>query len=44
MHTMIGASMLERMEIYKEERLVQIACEICRWHHERYDGSGYRTD
>ena len=23
------------------ERLVQIACEICRWHHERYDGSGY---
>ena len=41
MHTMIGASMLERMEIYKEERLVQIACEICRWHHERYDGSGY---
>ena len=41
MHTMIGASMLERLEIYKEERLVQIACEICRWHHERYDGSGY---
>ena len=29
------------LEIYKEERLVQIACEICRWHHERYDGSGY---
>ena len=23
------------------ERLVQIAWEICRWHHERYDGSGY---
>lgn len=41
MHTMIGASMLGRLEIYKEERLVQIACEICRWHHERYDGSGY---
>ena len=41
MHTMIGASMLKRLEIYKEERLVQIACEICRWHHERYDGSGY---
>ncbi len=33
--------MLKRLEIYKEERLVQIACEICRWHHERYDGSGY---
>ena len=41
MHTMIGASMLERLEIYKEERLVQIAYEICRWHHERYDGGGY---
>ena len=41
LHTLIGASMLERIEIYKEERLVQIACEICRWHHERYDGSGY---
>ena len=41
MHTMIGASMLERLDIYKEERLVQIAYEICRWHHERYDGSGY---
>ena len=41
MHTMIGASMLKRVEIYKEERLVQIAYEICRWHHERYDGSGY---
>ena len=41
MHTMIGASMLKRLEIYKEERLGQIACEICRWHHERDDGSGY---
>lgn len=41
MHTMIGASMLERLEIYKEERLVQSAYEICRWHHERYDGGGY---
>lgn len=41
MHTMIGASMLEQLKIYKDERLVQIAYEICRWHHERYDGSGY---
>lgn len=41
MHTMIGASMLRKLELYKNERLVQIAYEICRWHHERYDGGGY---
>ncbi len=26
---------------YKDDKLVQTAYEICRWHHERYDGSGY---
>ena len=25
----------------KEEPLVKTAYEICRWHHERYDGGGY---
>lgn len=25
----------------KEEPLVKTAYEICRWHHERYDGKGY---
>lgn len=41
-HTEIGAEML--MELPAEQReseLVKIAIEICRWHHERYDGSGY---
>ena len=40
-HTLIGASMLEKMERYKDEPLVNIAYQICRWHHERYDGRGY---
>ncbi len=29
------------MSLYKEEPLVTTAYEICRWHHERYDGKGY---
>lgn len=41
-HTVIGASMIDKMEQqYKDEPLIQIAHEICRWHHERYDGRGY---
>ena len=40
-HTLIGASMLESLEIYQDEVLVKIAIQICRWHHERYDGRGY---
>ena len=41
MHTMIGASMIRNLEMYKDEPLIKIAYQICRWHHERYDGSGY---
>ena len=41
MHTMIGASMISNLEMYKDEPLIKIAYQICRWHHERYDGSGY---
>ena len=33
--------MLESLEYYKDEPLVRIAHDICRWHHERYDGKGY---
>ena len=40
-HTLIGAEMLESMGIYQNEKLIKIACQICRWHHERYDGRGY---
>lgn len=40
-HSAIGASMLEDIDFYQDEPLVKIAYEICRWHHERYDGKGY---
>ena len=40
-HTLIGADMLKSLDMYKDEKLVKLAYEICRWHHERYDGKGY---
>lgn len=40
-HSMVGASMLDEMPYYRNEPLVKTAYEICRWHHERYDGRGY---
>ena len=40
-HTLLGAKMLEQLEAYKEEGFVRVAYQICRWHHERYDGGGY---
>lgn len=41
MHTMIGVSMLHSLTMYQDEELVKTAIDICRWHHERYDGKGY---
>ncbi len=40
-HTIIGASILENMGSYQDEELMKVAYQICRWHHERYDGKGY---
>lgn len=40
-HTTIGADMLEGMVQYRDSALVRAARDICRWHHERYDGGGY---
>lgn len=41
-HSMVGANMLSELPLdQKEEPLVKTAYEICRWHHERYDGGGY---
>lgn len=40
-HSVAGASMLDDLPYYKNEPLVKKAYEICRWHHERYDGRGY---
>ena len=40
-HTTIGASILGDLPVNQKEPLVQAAYEICRWHHERWDGGGY---
>ena len=41
-HSMIGAKMLSGLsEKQREDPLIQTAYEICRRHHERYDGRGY---
>ena len=40
-HTVIGANMLDKLGMYRNEALVRTSYEICRWHHERWDGRGY---
>ena len=40
-HTLIGAAMLNDLNTYKDEMLMKVSYQICRWHHERYDGRGY---
>lgn len=40
-HSMAGADMLSSIPLFKDEPLVKYAYEICRWHHERWDGKGY---
>lgn len=40
-HSIIGAEMLDHLPYYRNEELVKVAYQICRWHHERYDGRGY---
>ena len=40
-HTVIGADMLANLPMYEDEPLMKVAYQICRWHHERYDGKGY---
>lgn len=40
-HTIIGEEMLNNISAYSDDPLIKYAKEICRWHHERYDGKGY---
>ncbi len=40
-HSKIGAEMLKDLPAYQDEPLMKAAYEICRWHHERWDGRGY---
>ncbi len=40
-HCAIGAQILQNAPNLQEEELIRVAHDICRWHHERYDGRGY---
>ena len=40
-HSMLGAEMLQNLDNFGEQPLLQTAYEIARWHHERWDGRGY---
>lgn len=40
-HSLAGAEALGKISAYQNEPLVKYAYQICRWHHERYDGRGY---
>ena len=40
-HSEMGADMIRDMHFLQDNPLVHTAWEICRWHHERWDGKGY---
>ena len=40
-HASMGAAMLKDISETRKEPLILAAHDICRWHHERWDGRGY---
>lgn len=43
-HSAVGAQMIEKLPVYDGNNKDDILCycyQICRWHHERWDGKGY---
>lgn len=40
-HSALGAQIMEDALKRHQEEMVRLAFNICRWHHERYDGNGY---
>ena len=40
-HSELGAAIIKDMDFSQGHPLVHTAWEICRWHHERWDGKGY---
>ncbi|MCI8550702.1 MAG: diguanylate cyclase [Lachnospiraceae bacterium] len=40
-HAAEGAEMLRSAAMGEDEPLIKVGYQICRWHHERYDGRGY---
>ena len=41
LHTVLGENMLNKLKAYEKEPFMKYAKEICRHHHERFDGKGY---
>jgi putative two-component system response regulator len=41
MHTIKGCDIINAISYMKDRELFQYCYEICRYHHERYDGKGY---
>lgn len=40
-HSAAGEEILKQVPYYQDEPLMLYSKQICRWHHERYDGRGY---
>lgn len=40
-HTILGCELLENIESLKKSELYEYCYDICRHHHERWDGNGY---
>lgn len=40
-HSSIGGQIIKELKWDQSEPLLKTAYEICRWHHERWDGRGY---
>ena len=40
-HSELGAAIIKDMDFPQDHPLVHTAWEICRWHHERWEGKGY---
>ena len=40
-HSELGAAIIKDMDFPQDHPLVHTAWQICRWHHERWDGNGY---
>lgn len=40
-HAEEGGRMLQDIPMRENEPLIKVGYQICRWHHERYDGRGY---
>ncbi len=40
-HTIEGVKLLDELPSLQNEPIIKTAKQICRWHHERYDGKGY---